>query len=415
MQPRGITSAVLAALSDTPVVFLSGARQVGKSTLAQMLARGPHQARYLTLDDGAVFAAASADPQGFIDGLEGNVALDEVQRVPALLVAIKAAVDRDRRPGRFLLTGSADVLQLPRIANPLVGRVEVVRLWPLSAGELRDHPGHFVDAAFGEAAPQGDLENPTRDTLLEILCRGGYPEAQRRTPARRARFFESYLQTMLLREVRELSAIEDTTRLPRLLGLLATRTGSHLNVADIARSSGSPQATVRRDLALLRTLFLLELVPAWSGNPGHRLLKSPKPYVSDPGLATHLLGQDPQRLRKEPTAVGGLLETFVLTELAKQLGWSETPARLYHLRTQRGLEVDAVLEDRAGRCVAIEVKAATSLSERHLRGIQAFAEIAGDRFHRGLVLYGGSAVVPFARNVHALPIGSMWTWGLEAG
>jgi len=411
MFTRYITPALRDALSDTPVVFLNGARQVGKSTLVQQLAKTDHPARYLTLDDATVRAAATADPAGFIDGLDTAVVIDEIQRVPDLALAIKASVDRDRRPGRFLLTGSADVLQLPRIADALVGRMEVVRLWPLSQGELRGTREGFVDAAFGDATPAGPFPEVTRAELLEALCRGGYPEAQGRAPDRRARFVAAYLDTMLVREVRELSAIEGATHLPQLLGLVATRTGSHLNVADLSRTLGMPQATVRRYLVLLRTLLLVEALPAWSRSADRRLLKSPKLYVTDPGLAAYLVGQDPARLALETTAVGPLLETFVVTELAKQLGWSRTTARLYHARTLSEREVDVVIEDRRGRCVAIEVKATASLTDRHLQGIRTFAELAGDRFHRGLVIYTGREVVPFGRGVYAVPLSSLWSWG----
>lgn len=220
---------------------------------------------------------------------------------------------------------------------------------------------------------------------------------------------------MLLREVRELTAIEGVTQLPQLLGLVATRTGSHLNVADISRTSGMPQATVRRYLALLRTLLLVEVVPAWSRNVDQRLLKSPKLYLTDPGLAAHVLGKDATRLATDPTAVGPVLETFVITELAKQLGWSRTRARLLHARTHAGREVDIVLEDRQGRCVAVEVKASASLTDRQLRGMRTFAELAGERFHRGLVVYTGREVVPFGQGVYAVPVESLWGWGGKAG
>ncbi len=408
---RHATSRILEALGDTPVVFLSGARQVGKSTLARHIAQTDHPARYLTLDDASVLSAARSDPQGFIDGLDGNVVLDEVQRAPGVTVAIKRSVDLDRRPGRFLLTGSADVFQLPRVAEYLVGRMEAIRLWPLSRGELIGVREVFVDAAFGEAPPPASLPSTSRPDLLEMLCRGGYPEAQARTAARRSQFFESYLQAMLLREIRELSAIEGFSQLPQLLGLVAARTGSHVNVADISRVSGMPQATVRRYLALLRTLLLVETVPAWSGNQGQRLVKSPKLYMTDTGMMAHVLGQDETRLAQEPTAVGPILETFVVTEIAKQLGWSRTRVRMHHARTHGGQEVDIVLEDERGRCVAIEVKATTSLSDRHLRGMRAFAELAGERLHRGIVLYTGHEVVPFGRKLYAMPVAAMWVWG----
>ena len=190
--------------------------------------------------------------------------------------------------------------------------------------------------------------------------------------------------------------------------MVAARTGSHLNVANLSREIGMPQATLRRYVALLRTLLLVDVVPAWSGNPGQRLLKSPKLYVTDSGLAAHLLGFDERRLAAQPTAVGPILETFVVTEIAKQLGWSRTHARMHHARTHAGQAIDIMLEDRQGRCVAIEVKATASLSDRHLRGMRAFAELAGERFHRGIVLYTGDEVVPFGAGVFAMPVAGVW-------
>lgn len=409
---RHLSEGLLKALADTPVVFLAGARQTGKSTLAQHLANGPHPARYLSLDDVAVQAAAQRDSAGFVAGLVGDVVLDEVQRAPELLLAIKAEVDRDRRPGRFLLTGSANVLLLPRVAESLTGRIEVYTLWPFSQGEVAGMREGFIDGLFGQHLPSGLAEPLSRAALIERVVRGGYPEIGRRTSAeRRSAWFQSYVATLLQRDVRDLAAIEGLAQLPQVLALLAARTGGHVSMADLSRTAGIPQTTLKRYVALLEALFLVRRLPAWSSNLTSRLLKSSKVYVTDSGLACDLLGLDEERLTADAERLGPMLEAFVHNELVKQAGWIQAMVRLFHFQAHNGREVDFVIEDRGGRCVAVEVKATASLTGRHVAGIEAFAALAGERFHRGVVLYTGREVVPFAANIHALPVSALWQMG----
>jgi hypothetical protein len=409
MIERSITGRLLEALADTPVVFLAGARQTGKSTLARALATGPHPAQYLTLDDAAVMAAAHRDPAGFIAGIEGNVVLDEVQRVPELSLAIKAEVDRRRVPGRFFLTGSANVLLLPAVAQALAGRIEVCTLWPLSIGELGGVREGFIDAAFSPSTPKAPDGAPSRAELAARIARGGFPEVQdRRSPGRRDAWFSSYLSTIMQRDVRDLSVIEGLAQLPHLLSLVAARNGAPLNAADLSRSAAVPQTTLKRYLALLETLFLVHRVPAWSANLTTRLVKAPRLYVTDSGVAAHLAGADEARLAGDPSFLGPFLEGLVVGELLKQSTWSDTAVRLFHFRTHAGREVDLVLEDAAGRLVAVEVKAAATLAVSDVAGIQTFAALAGPRFHRGIVLYAGREVIPFAANIHALPLPALW-------
>lgn len=410
MYVRNLAAPMLAALADTPVVFLNGARQSGKTTLVRQLTEGAHPARYLTLDDAAVLAAARSDPQGFVAGLEGAVVLDEVQRAPKLFSAIKLSVDRDRRPGRFLLTGSADVLLLPGVAESLVGRMEILTLRPLSQGELDGRREEFVAALFADRFDLGSGPAPPPADLWQRVVAGGYPEVLTRSrPDRRRAWFGAYLTTILQRDVRDLAAIEGLTELPRLLALLASRTGGLLNFAELSRASGIPQTTVKRYLTLLETTFLLQPLPAWSANLGKRLVKSPKVYLNDAGLLAYLTGTDAERLAREPHLAGGLLESFVVQELAKQLTWSGVAATLYHFRTQAGLEVDVVLEDAAGRCAGVEVKASRSLGAGDFRGLRQLRESLGARFRRGVLLYLGSEAVPFGENLVALPLDALWT------
>lgn len=413
MYKRFLRPLLLAVLEDTPVVFLNGARQTGKSTLVRDLAEGERPARYLTFDDAAVLAAARHDPAGFVAGLEGPVILDEVQLVPDIFPALKFAVDRDRRPGRFLLTGSANVLLLPRVSESLAGRMEILTLWPLSQGEIEGVDENLVDRLFSaqftlpKLPPKGA---GTRADLLDRVVRGGYPEALgRRTEERRREWFGAYITTILQRDVREMANIEGLTELPRALTLLATRASSLHNLADISRDIDIPQSTLRRYLTLLEATFLLAPLPAWSSNLGRRMIKAPKLALSDTGLLTYLLGANKERLTADSSALGRSLENFVVTELRKQSSWGETKPQLFHFRTQTGQEVDVVLEDAAGRLVGVEVKASATVTGGDFKGLHALREMTGNRFTRGVLLYTGTEAVPFGSDLFALPIASLWS------
>ena len=391
------------------MVLLNGARQTGKSTLVGSGMLGNHEARYLTLDEAGVLAAAEADPGGFLSGLQGPVILDEVQRCPGLFPAIKAEVDRDRRPARFLLTGSANVLLLPRLSESLAGRMEILTLWPLSQGEIEDVKEGFVDAVFSGDPLPSQKQPGEAPRLHERLLYGGYPEVLgRSTESRRRAWFGSYVTTILQRDVRDLSNIEGLTELPRLLSLLAARSASLVNYAELSRSASMPQSTLKRYISLLEATFLVGTLPAWSSNLGKRLVKSPKLLLCDSGLITALQGLSAERLASDPVLVGPLLENFVAMEIQKQSAWSDTQPRLFHFRTQTGQEVDVVMEDVAGRVVGVEVKAAATVGARDFRGLRALSEASGDRFRRGVVLYTGRTTVPFAKDMYALPVSSLW-------
>jgi hypothetical protein len=406
MFKRHISGRLLEALSDSPVVLLHGARQTGKSTLVQHIASGEHPARYLTFDDAGVLAAATADPAGFLAGIAGPIALDEVQRAPDLFLAIKADVDRNRTPGRYLLTGSANVLMLPKLSESLAGRMEILSLWPLSQGEIVGRREGFIDSLFAGEVP---ARNDNPKSAAERVLRGGYPEAQQRpSPSRRRAWFNSYVATILQRDVRDLANIEGLGEMPRLLGLMAARVGSLLNHAEVSRSLGMPQSTLKRYMALLEATFLVQLLPAWSGNLGKRLVKSPKLYLNDTGLATGLLAMDDEAALRQANLLGPLLENFVVMELRKQTTWSRVDPRLFHFRTTSGQEVDVVLEAPSGELVGIEVKSSAQVGPADFKGLKALAEGAGKRFCRGVVLYQGSEVVPFGKNLHAVPVQTLW-------
>jgi predicted AAA+ superfamily ATPase len=320
-------------------------------------------------------------------------------------------VDRDRTPGKFLLTGSANILTLPALSESLAGRMEIFTLRPFSRGEMIGHKEGFVDRVFRPELVSEPVQEsePIRKIWTHVVA-GGYPEVQTRQHAnRRHAWFESYLTTILQRDVRELARIEGLTELPRLLQLLAARTGSLVNYAEISRSAGIPASTLKRYLALLEMTFLITEVPAWSSNLSKRLVKSGKLYVSDSGLASHLVGFDETQNSSAPLR-GPLLETFVVAEITKQVSWSRTRPSVYHYRTSRGAEVDIVLESPAEGLVGIEVKSAMSVNQRDFRGLRSLRESVGPTFKNGVVLYGGSDVIPFDSDLVAVPLSALWSW-----
>jgi uncharacterized protein len=409
---RHITDHLFQALADTPVTLVNGPRQSGKSTLVQSAELIEQGRQYLTFDDPGVLGAAKLDPKGFIAGLTTPITLDEVQHVPELFSAIKVAVDRRRESGRFLLTGSANIMLLPKLSESLAGRIEVLTLWPFSQGEVKGVRDGFIDALFSKQPDwsAGTRSEIGRDELFETILKGGYPPvAIRQTGARRKAWFQSYLMTILQRDVRDLANIADLTAVPRLLAVVASRTGNLLNFADLSRNLGLPQTTLKRYFALLEMTFLVQLLQPWSGNIGQRTIRTPKAYLNDTGLLAHLLGLTLDRLEMDPGLAGGVLENFVLMELRKQSTWSETQPQFFYWRTASGQEVDIVLEDSAGRLVGVEVKANATLGRGDVRGLKALADTVGKRWLRGAVLYTGTEVIPFGSNLHGIPLPLLWT------
>jgi len=406
--PRKAAALVAEALADTRVVTLNGARQTGKSTLARLAAQDRPGALTRLLDDPATLRAARDDPATFAEH-DDLLVIDEVQLAPELFRTIKVAVDTDQRPGQFLLTGSAQILALRDLPDALPGRMEIIELWPFSQGEIDHSPDGFVDAAFTLGPGLARTSTLRKRDYLERLVRGGYPEAVRRTPRRRAAFFESYLTSLIERGVTELAAIERRGDLRRLLALLAGRSGGLLVPARLAALSGIPRTTLNRYLELLSAIFLIKQVPAWSANQSQRAIGTAKLAFTDTGIAAHLLGQDAARLGEPDGAAGPMMETFVLMELARQLTWSRQRARLYHYRTRDGVEVDAILETPDGRLVAIEVKAGATIRGEDLSGLRHLATRYGTRFAAGYVLYTGQQTLPFGDRLRGLPIDVLWT------
>ena len=415
MNKRNIYSRLVAALSDTPVVFLRGARQTGKTTLVKHLAEKPASStarQYISLDSATALAGALDDPTGFLRELSKPVIIDEAQRASSLMLAIKEDVDSERRAGRYLLTGSANILTLPGIADSLAGRMEVLTLYPLSQGEISGVNEDFIRVLFHKDFPSTPnvATTYTKKTLLHAMTLGGYPEVlSRGNVKRRAAWFDSYITTLVERDIRDIANIHDRSGLIRLLRMIGTRSGTLHNQAELARVVGIPNSSLVRYIMLLEALFLVWLLPAWSFNLGKRLVKSPKIHISDSGLACHLCGADSDWLAHDSTLTGRLLESFVAGELLKQSSWTEHPVNLFHYRSQNGEEVDVVLEDRMGRVAAVEVKLAASVTSHDLKGLASLRDALGDRFVRGAIVYTGQNVLPMGDRIFAVPLGMMFS------
>lgn len=410
MLKRNLSQNVSAAMADTPVILLNGARQTGKSTLAETLVKNSSSSAYYTLDDPAILAAVKTDPLGFVKELPSPVILDEVQHAPELFRVIKLVVDRERKPGKFLLTGSANILLLPKLSESLAGRMEILTLWPLSQGEIHGIRENFIDTMFNVPGLHKVKEKITKTELIQRIILGGFPEIvlHRALEERRKAWFNSYIATILQRDVRDFANIEGLSELPRLLALLAARTTGLMNFAELSRSSTIPQSTLKRYLTLLEITFLVHLLPAWANNHSKRLIKSPKILLNDTGLLTYLMGVNQQQLINDSHLFGKILENFVAMELQKQATWSKTQPKLYHFRTQVGEEVDIVLENAAGKIIGIEVKASSTISAQDFKGLQMLAEIAKEKFITGIVLYTGEISLPFGKNLFALSINGLW-------
>jgi uncharacterized protein len=384
-----------------------GARQVGKSTLVTRVAAEDHPARLHTLDDKATREAAIADPAGFVAGFDGPVVLDEVQRAPDLLLAIKEAVDRNSGPGQFLLTGSANVLSNRKVKDALTGRMEIVTLWPLAQAEIRGGHANIVDALLAASPPQIDDAIVGRDAFVDIVAAGGYPEARARTGRRRDRWFRDYVDTTLDRDLRDVSDAFKLNEMPRLLRLLATQAAGLLNYKTVADRLQLHPDTVKSYVQLLETVFLIYRLPAWRPGLGSREVHTSKLNLVDSGLLAHLLGADRDRIRNDDQVTGKVLENFVAMEIVKLAQWAETGVRPYHYRDGRD-EVDIVLKTRSGDLAAIEVKASASLDVASRRALTKLRDATDDRLRAGIVLYTGRQTIPLGDRLWAVPISGLW-------
>lgn len=404
--PRLIAPLLQEALSDTPVVCILGPRQAGKTTLAQKYCGN---FSYITFDDSILLETARQDPVGFIQGLPEHVILDEVQRVPELMPAIKTSVDKNRKPGRFLLTGSANLLLLPKVQESLAGRVEILKLYPLS--ELEKHRGeHSILKTFLEDELSTRIlgEQSIIEGTAEAVCQGGYPEPNTRTPERARKWHRQYLNAIIQRDIKDIAAIRDEDEMSRLMEILAYRTGSLLNISSLATELRIGRDTTEKYVGILERLFLIRRLPAWHRNRAKRLVKAPKVHVIDSGLAATLTSLKPEDWSNHSTDFGPLLESFVVQQLICQATWHNSEINFSHYRDKDQVEVDLVIEKNR-EVWGVEVKKTASIRAKDGAGLSRLAAQAGKRFRGGMILYCGNNTLPLKQpNCFAVPMTALW-------
>jgi predicted AAA+ superfamily ATPase len=406
--PRNISKSIQDIIARAPVLLLNGARQTGKSTIVEAIGKIPPGIDYITLDDPLRLLSASRSPNNFISDLPERVIIDEIQRAPEIFLAIKRSIDGNRKPGRFILTGSANVLVLPKISESLAGRMILKTLWPLSQGELLSRKEDFITTIFS-SKPAKITSSLTWAELTKIITTGGYPEIiANQDRLYRQEWFKSYIQTLVERDVKEFVHIDGLRTFPALLSLLSNRGSMPVNLADIGRLAELPKTSLSRYIGLLEALFLITFLPAWFKNQEKRLVKSPKLIFTDNGILCHLSQKSAELLQNDRSKAGAVMENFVAAELLKQLSWSSTRAQLYHYRTHNGQEVDFVLENDMQQVVGIEVKCSNTIQQHDLRGLQSLKESSKGDFLRGVILYTGNETISIDKDLLAMPISSLW-------
>ena len=405
LYPRRIEQRLAEALLDTPVVLLAGPRQAGKTTLVrQVAAKG---LRYLTLDDELTLLSAREDPVGMIRSLDRAV-IDEIQRAPQLLLAIKKSVDEDRRPGRFLLTGSANLMALPLVADSLAGRMETLSLLPLSQTEIEGCSTNWIDQAFAGHLLRADAPALGAE-LVERVLRGGYPEAVSRVSAkRRVTWARQYTDALIQRDVLDVAGIDKLDQLPRFLNALAQTAGQMCNYSQLAGQVGLDGKTAARYAGVFETMYLLKRVDVWARNRLSRVVKTPELQFIDAGLLAMLINLGIEEVRRDRSRFGQVLETFVFGELLKHTTSAEGDYQLLYYRDADKVEVDIVIENAAGQLVGVEVKASATVKASDLRGFRKLAALAGDQFKMGVLLYDGAETLPLGDGIWAAPVSSLW-------
>ena len=405
---------ILNALQGFPVVYVSGPRQAGKSTLVQQIADYEWPAEYVTFDEATMLGAAETNPESFLRAFEQNAVLDEIQMVPKLFRVLKLLVDEFRRAnptsanGRFLLTGSASIMALPKLSDALVGRMNVLTLYPLSALELTQGEGSFLSRLLTNDFKPETINKNYKHT--EIIRGATFPEIRDKTSERRRQWFEAYITTIIQRDVRQLADIAKLGILPNLLKVLAARAGGLINEADIARTIDQNAVTTKNYRILLQMLHLSIDINPWFRNIDKRLVKAPKGYIIDTSLLCHLQQIDLDKAESfDPLVFGRLFENFVVSELLKQLTSSESSARIYHFRTSDNKKVDIVLEQPNGKLAGIEIKSRDQVSASNFKGLRELYKQTGNDFVCGIVLYRGNKLVPFGDKLWAVPVDLLWS------
>ncbi len=405
--PRYLHDSLVAALQRSPVVLLHGPRQSGKTTLARTIG-GQRGYRYVSFDQEPVLRAAKDDPLGFIQNLPDRTILDEVQRAPEIFTSIKYVVDQQRTPGRFILTGSANVLLVPKLTDSLAGRMAILRLHPLAQSEMTGGPSDFLDTLFDGHFRTG-LADQLGKELVERVVAGGYPAAvELASESDRTRWYREHIDAQIQRDVQDLSRISSFEALPRLMAVAASHTAQMVNFEELASPFDLTRNTIRTYVTLLERVFLLDRLPAWHKNQMTRLVKRPKLHIGDTGVAAALLAMGTDDLREERSMLGHLLESFVYQEIRRQASWHDKVMDFYHFRDRDGLEVDIVIERGISNVAGVEVKAAATVNDHDFRGLRKLAGAAGRRFKAGIVLYDGPATIPFGDRLFAVPIRFLW-------
>lgn len=406
LYPRRIASRIAQALLDTPVVLLAGPRQAGKTTLVRQIAEQQGM-RYLTMDDALTMLSAREDPVGMIRSLDQAV-IDEIQRTPELLLAIKKSVDEDRRPGRFLLTGSANLMVLPTVADSLAGRMETLSLLPLSQSEIESRSANWIDSAFeGRLLKAG--QPALGSDLIGRVLRGGYPEAISRASARRrVAWARQYIDAIIQRDVRDVASIDKLQQLPTFLRALAQTAGQMCNYTQLGGQVGLDGKTALRYVGVLEQMYLLKRIDVWARNRFNRVVKTPKLQFVDSGLLAALLDLTAEQVQQDRTRFGNVLETFVFAELLKHTTTADGDYRLLYYRDADKFEVDVIIENAAGQLVAVEVKAAATVKQSDLRGLKKLSSLAGNQFKMGVLLYDGSETMPLGDRIWAAPLSTLW-------
>ncbi len=405
LYPRLIEPRIAEALRDTPVVLIAGPRQAGKTTLARQITK--QEMRYLTLDNELLLLSAREDPVGMIRSLDRAV-IDEIQRAPQLLLAIKKSVDEDRRPGRFLLTGSANLMMLPTVADSLAGRMETLLLLPLSQSEIERCSSNWIDGIFSGRILQSDT-SALGSGLIERVLRGGFPEAVARpTTKRRAAWIRQYIDAIVQRDVRDVAGIGKLDQLQRFLRALAQTAGQMCNYTQLAGQVGLDGKTASRYIGVFEQMYLLKRVDVWARNRINRAVKTPKLQFIDSGLLAALMNLDNEEVQHDRSRFGSVLETFVFGELLKHASTADGDYRLMYYRDADKIEVDMVIENAAGQLVGVEVKAAATIKKSDLRGLKKLASLAGESFRMGVVLYDGPEAIPLGDSFWAVPLSSLW-------
>lgn len=403
---RNIRSKLQKAIARSPIVFIKGPRQSGKTTLIKELT-GYH---FVTLDDFRLLQSALDDPMGFIAQMPKPLIIDEIQRAPHLFLAIKHDIDQNRTPGRYVLTGSANPLQLSKVSDSLAGRIEFLTLYPFSQGELLGITDSFIDRAWSdESLMQLECEKIDKTILYQRIVTGGYPSVQDKSLEDQEQWFHDYIATILQKDIIDLAGIEHIKDIPKLLSLCASRAGSLVNISELSRDAQLSSTTLHRYVIMLEILFIIIMQQAWSNNLAKRVIKAPKSYLVDTGLLCWLRMMTVERMMKGVEHdKGHIIENFIVNELMKQITWNQNRTQLYHFRSSSNQKVDIILERIDGKIIGIEVKSNQHVSAKDCKGLEYLKNSVPHLWHRGIVLYGGDVAIPLGDGIIGLPISSLW-------